>query len=322
MTITELAKEIIKKIKKSSRVYITGHKNLDLDALGAMTGMYLLAQKYKQQIYLIIDDKVNEESVNKALNNIKDELNIITSNEISLIDDKSLLIIVDTNKKHLLQNPDLLNRFKNMIIIDHHNEDENTIKVNDKYIFNEVSSTCEIITRIFEERNIVVDKKYTTLLLGGIVLDTNNFTVKTNKNTYRAAYYLTSNKADNNEVQYLLKQNFEQYIAREKMLSDVLIINKKYALSVGKKKDTYRREDLAKIADILLQFEEIEASFVVAQLDDNNIGISARSIKKVDVGNIMKRFNGGGNQSVAAATTNNTSLKEVSQELKDILKNM
>ena len=49
----------------------------------------------------------------------------------------------------------------------------------------EVSSTCEMITELVEYYDVEIEPYYATVLLSGIVLDTNNFTLKTNPETLR-----------------------------------------------------------------------------------------------------------------------------------------
>jgi len=321
MTVRETTNSIIKFIKNSATVYITGHKDLDLDALGAMVGVSLLANHYNKDSFLIIDELTHEAGVKKALDKLED-MKIVKTSDIKKVNKNDLLIITDTNKKFLLQNEKLLEMFNNVMVIDHHDEDENTIKSNCNLIFNNVSSTCELLTIVMKEKDLYPLDFYATLLLSGIVLDTNNFSLKTNYHTYEAAYYLTRHGADNNEVQYLLKQNLKKYVAREKMLYDIKIVSSKYAISVGGRRDKYRREDLAKIADTLLQFENIEASFVIAFLGKGKIGISARSMGNVDVSEIMSFLGGGGNKTVAATMIESNSITDIYKELTKILKNL
>jgi c-di-AMP phosphodiesterase-like protein len=151
--------------------------------------------------------------------------------------------------------------------------------------------------------------------LSGIVLDTCNFTVKTNSNTYQAAYYLTENKADPKKVQYYLKQDIKDYIVRQKVITEVKVMKDKYAVSVAPAKIKYKREELAKIADTLLQFNNIEASFVLGNRIDGGIGLSARSEGLVNVGNIAEMLGGGGDNHDAAAQIKDKTLTEVEEEL-------
>lgn len=311
---------IKKKIKKANQIYIIGHKFIDLDAYGAAIGMYYYIINLKKRSRIILDDTKLESSVKKVINMFSDKVDIVKSKNIDVVDDKDLLIIVDTNKQNLISNVKLLSKFNNIIIIDHHKVDENTIS-NDKtyqFIDTTASSTCEIITKQLILENISINKLISTALLSGIVLDTNNFTLRTNSDTYYCAYYLSRCGADSKMVQYILKQNINEYINIQKVITDVNVI-KNVAFSKGLQTQVYRREELAKIADTLLLFNNIEASFVVGKVS-GGIGISARSMGKIDVGTILNKFNGGGDIHEAAAIIEDSSLNKVYSDVVDSIK--
>ncbi len=309
--------KIIKKcFKKSSKVFIMGHKDVDLDAFGAAIGMCCYAFSKNRTSYIILDDKKLETSVKKVIEQYSKSLNIIKSKGIDeLLDDKSLLVIVDVNKKFLLQNSEVLEKFKNIIVIDHHGVGIDTINIPQAHLFidTSASSTCEIITGLFEYENYVLEPTVATTILAGIVLDTNNFIIKTDKETYHAAYYLAKCGADSRGVQYLLKQDIKEYVEMQKVITEVKVI-KKIAISKGLQTKVYRREDLAKIADTILLFNNIEASFVIGKID-NGVGISSRSMGNINVGQIMEEFGGGGDNHEAAAKITDRSLNEVFSEV-------
>ncbi|MEG1596683.1 MAG: DHH family phosphoesterase [Bacilli bacterium] len=322
MKILDKKRELKKTIKTSSNVFITGHLDLDLDALGSIIGVNYIVNRLKKKSLIILDDKKHEKGVNKVLLQIKDKYNFITSNKINdIIDEKSLLIIVDTNKEKLISK-NILGKFKNIIIIDHHDLTKESINNALLIVDDSTSSTCEMITELIINYNILLNSDIATLLLSGIVLDTSNFVIKTNALTYYCAAFLTNMGASPKKVQYLLKQDIKKYIERQKVITEVKIINKKIALTAGSNKEIYRREDLAKIADTLLLFEEIEGSFVIGKLDKKAIGISARSMGKVDVGKILKKFNGGGDTNNAAARIEESTISKVKQDLIKIIKNI
>ena len=309
--------KIIKKIfKKSSKVFVMGHKDIDLDAFGAAIGICCYAFSKNKPSYIILDDTKLETSVKKVIEQYGKDLNIFKSKNIDkLLDDKSLLVIVDVNKKSLLQNSDILEKFKNIIVLDHHGIGLDTINLSSAHLFIDASasSTCEIITGLFEFENYILDPMIATTILAGIVLDTNNFIIKTDKETYHAACYLANCGADSRNVQYLLKQDIKEYIEMQKVITEVKVI-KKIAVTKGLQTKVYRREDLAKIADTILLFNNIEASFVIGKID-NGIGISSRSMGNINVGQIMEEFGGGGDNHEAAAKIIDRSLNEVFSEI-------
>lgn len=322
MELLKYIKELNSAIDNASNIYIMAHRFLDLDAIGSSIGICEYAKSRGKRPVIIINDTRFEKGVKKVLEKVKKSYNIKRSTNIkNNINDNSLLIIVDTNKEYLLQDPSLFPLFKNKVVIDHHDPSKQSIKEGLVIIDQITSSTCEMLTDLLDKENIKLDSYIATVLLSGIVLDTNNYVIKTTKNTYRTSYVLAEQGAKPEEVQYMLKQDINNYVQRQKVITNVRQI-KNVAISNGKANITYRREDLAKIADTLLQFDKIEASFVVGKLEGNNVGISARSLGNINVGKILEKFNGGGDENEAGACVSNTTIKRVEEELISIIKSL
>lgn len=321
MKIADNYKKINDLISKSSSVFVTAHKGLDLDALGGCLGMYNYIIHRGKPTYVVVDDKYSEAAVSKVMKRLSSEISIINSAKaIKLKNESSLLIIVDTNKKYLLQNSNLADAFSNKLIIDHHGEGEGTIDdVKLMIIDSFASSTCEIITEFLKLNDFKIDSYLATILLSGIVLDTCNYVLKTSSNTFYYSYYLSTCGANNNQVQYLLKQDLKKYIKRQKMITNVKIINN-IAITKAVPNDVYRPEELAKTADTLLLFNNIEASFVIANVDKKTIGISARSLGNIKVGQVLGLLGGGGDNHEAASKIQGSSLSKVEKDLLNIIK--
>ncbi len=320
MEILNYVEKINEKIENASNIFIMGHKYIDLDAISSALGVYKYVTSKNKKASIIINDTSIEKGVKKVLSKVKSNYSIKKSKDVcNLINQDSLLIIVDTNREYLLQDKDFASYFENIIVIDHHDTTEQSMKKGLIIIDRDASSACEMITDLLENEHVNVDKDLATFLLSGIVIDTNNYVVKTTSNTYKTSYILTTWGANPIDVQYLLKQDVKEYVARQKVITNVKQINN-VALTRGITNIKYRREDLAKIVDTLLQFDKIEASFVVGVLDNGNIGISARSLGNINVGQILEKFNGGGDEHEAGASIENTSIKRVEKELKNIIK--
>lgn len=312
-----LEQEVQTVLQDASAVFIMGHADLDLDALGASLGMYHILQKYHPKI--IVDDVTHELGVAKILKKRSNDVDIVKSKEVvDLVDEKSVLFIVDTNKLSLTQNPKFAESVPTKIVIDHHDIGADTLQTKYSFIETQASSTCEMIALSLASKNQTIPEDISVMLLAGIVLDTNNFALKTTANTYFAAYYLAKCGAKNIDVQYLLKQDLEEYIERQHVITDVQVKNK-IAITTGDENIKYRREDLAKIADTLIMFNDIEASFVIANLKGNAVGISSRSIGNLNVGEILEKIGGGGDVHEAAAKLTNTTIEEVSIQLSKLI---
>lgn len=310
--------DLKKLIKKSNNIYIVGHNYIDLDAFGASLGISLVASKFKKKSFIIIDDNILEKSVDKAYFSVKERFNFIKSNTIDEKDYlKSLLIIVDTNKDYLVSID--YKKFSNVVIIDHHDMDKNTISSNLKLIDTKKSSTCEIISYLLQINKVKFSNTVSNIIFSGIVLDTNNFILKASCDTFKTATFLLSNGASTTSVQYLLKQDIKKFMNRQKMLANILFLKDNIAVVRGVKNEFYRREDLAKNAETLLLFEKVETSFVIGKLNETEVGISGRTLGNLNIGKIMKKLGGGGNPSEGAASLKNVEIKDVLDKLKDIL---
>lgn len=320
MKIIEERRQLNKRIRRAKVIFLMAHKDLDLDALGSCVGLSLILKQRKKKCYIIIDDKKHELGVEKILRELDGCIPIIKGEDIDEYiypnNKRNLLIVLDTNKTELVQNEDILKKIDEKIIIDHHDLGKTTIKNAFIIADNEVSSTCEMITELTEFYDVEIEPYYATVLLSGIVLDTNNFTLKTSAETYYAAYYLANLGASAKKVQYLLKQDVEEYTERQKLLTDIETINKKIAFTKASPYTIYRREDLAKVADTLLFFNNIEASFVIGKIGKETVGISARSLGNYNISKILEQLGGGGDDYNGAARFEKTTISKVEQELK------
>ncbi|MBR3049273.1 MAG: DHH family phosphoesterase [Bacilli bacterium] len=323
MAILKEKRKIFKAIRHAKTIFLMGHKDLDLDALGSCVGLELLLKKKKKDCYIVIDDKDHELGVEKVLRELEGCINVIKSENIDKVINpnlnKNLLIVLDTNKTDLVQSKDLLKKVDKKLVIDHHDLGKSTIK--DAIMINDTnsSSTCEMITKLIEHNDVDIDSYYATILLSGIVLDTNNFTLKTSKDTYYAAFYLASLGASAKKVQYLLKQDIEEYKERQKLMTSIDKIDKKIAFTKAGPNTIYRREDLAKVADTLLFFNDIEASFVIGKIGKNTVGLSARSLGNYDIIKILEKLGGGGDEIEGAARFENTTLSKVEKMIKEYI---
>ena len=319
--------ELVKKnIEEASQVIIVAHRNLDLDALGSSLGLYYLCKTIGKDTCLLIDDITHEDGVSKSLKEIKNQkINVKIKKWVDIkgkVDDKTLLLIVDTQIPSLIQNEEVLN-IKNKIIIDHHidgaNEKISTIY---EYIGSHQSSSVEIIVEVLKTLDIYIHPYVASIMLAGIFIDTNGFIRKTSHKTHESAAYLYECNANLNEVQYLLKQDVNKYNNMQKIISEAIIINNHFIIALGHEDQIYDKEDLAKISDTMLLFKNIEASFTIGKISEDKIGVSARSFAKIDVQKIMKKLKGGGHSTDAATQLSGETLATTFQKVKNIIEEL
>ena len=309
-------------IKEYDSFIIMGHQDPDLDSLGSSLGLCEIIESFNKKAYLFLDDKHLEEynsNINQAVKKMEKTVICVDERSYKKIEGKTLLIITDVHTQERLEYPKLIDKF-DVIVLDHHIKNKNYIKeAKFIYIDSNLSSMSELITYYSAYLNIDLDNVIATILLAGIEIDTNSFNLKTTNKTYEAASILMEMGADSIMKQELLKGTKDDYIRRASYIKSSFMINENMAMCVINK--ITESKTLAEVAEEMLNFEEIVASFALGKLDNETIGISARSLGEIDVSVIMKEMGGGGHSSNAATQIKQKTLKEVKQELINILEN-
>ena len=309
-------------IKEYDSFIVMGHKDPDLDSLGSCLGLCEIIESFGKKAYLFLDDKHLEEynsNINQAFEKMEKTIFCVDERSYKKIEGKILLIITDVHQKERLEYPKLCEIF-DTVILDHHIKNKNYIKDSKfMYIDSNLSSMSELITYYCAYLNLDLDNVISTILLAGIEIDTNSFNLKTTGKTYEAASILMEMGADSIMKQELLKGTKDDYIRRASYIKSSFMINENMAMCVINK--VIESKTLAEVAEEMLNFEDIKATFALGKLDNETIGISARSLGDIDVGNIMKELGGGGHSSNAATQIKNKTLKDVKQELIDLLEN-
>lgn len=314
-------------IQDSDQVFVMGHKNPDMDSIGASVGVRKMAQMNDVKGYVIINfDELNG-SVTRLMNEIESKSdfyeNFLTPEEAAgKMTEKSLLVIVDTHKPNLVIDAHLLKLAEKVVVIDHHRRSEDFIE-NPTLVYMEpyASSTAELVTELLEyqPKRAKINMLEATALLAGIIVDTKSFTLRTGARTFEAASYLRTNGADTVLVQRLLKEDVDTYIERSKIVQTVMFVKPGVAVAVGEESKVYDSVLIAQTADILLTMKDVSASFVIAHRADGKIGISARSLGEVNVQLIMERLGGGGHLTNAACQIDAKSIDGVKKHLEEAI---
>ena len=308
-------------IKESSNVMIMGHNNVDIDAIGSGLGMYRLSKTLGKEAYIVSEPK--GKSLGKFLEALEENEEykevILTEEEADdMLNENTLLIIVDTHKANYVEFPALLEKIEKRIVIDHHRKA--TEAITDVLLsFHEVyaSSAAELVTEIIQYA--ADDVKLTLLeaesLYGGIMVDTKDFTFKTGVRTFEAAAYLRKFGVDIIRVKKWFQADLESYNAIAEIVRNVEIANSTIAIAVyDNEQDENANLICAKAADELLTISDITASFVIGKMGEK-IFISGRSIGDINVQIILEKLGGGGHITLAGAQLEGLTLEEARDEL-------
>ena len=320
-----MANSLMELIAKSGDVYIMGHKNADMDAVGAALGVMCLCRKQGKKAYIVLDLENNaSERLIEEIRAVPEYEDVIISGQDALLrcDRNSILIVVDTNRPDQVECRPLLEAISKVSVIDHHRRAADYISpvvVN----FHEpyASSASELVTELLQyavEKGDVLPIE-SKGLLAGIFLDTKSFNVRSGERTFEAAAFLRRLGADTIEVKKLLQSDFQNTVARYRIIQSATVYRDEIAIVALD--HGVSRPMAAQAADELLNITGFQASFVLYPDDQHRVVISARSIGEANVQVILEALGGGGNAATAGAQLKDSTVAEALERLKESIDN-
>lgn len=228
-----------------------------------------------------------------------------------------MLVVVDTHKLNYVECPELIEKVKELVIIDHHRRSADFIE-NATLTFQEVyaSSAAELVAELIQyvEEKVELKTIEAESLYAGIMMDTKSFTYKTGVRTFEAAAYLRKCGVDIIRVKKWFQSDLESFNRIAEIVGKAEVVNDTIAISTYEEKSKDVTIVCAKAADELLTISEITASFVIGQLEDK-VCISGRSIGDINVQVILEKLGGGGHITLAGAQVEGMTIEETKQEL-------
>ncbi|RYL94156.1 DHH family phosphoesterase [Sporolactobacillus sp. THM19-2] len=312
---------------ESDQVMIMGHQAPDLDAIGSCIGLLKIAHANGRSAKIVMDRQKNVTGVARLLDEIKKHKNLWTSfisaeQAHAEVTRRTLVIVADTHRPSMVVDRTLLDDVHRVVVIDHHRRAEEFVK-DPVLVYMEpyASSTSELVTELLEYQSNErpLDVIEATAMLGGIAVDTKNFTLRTGFRTFDAASYLRAHGADTILVQKFLSDDLEQFNQRAALIHRTKIYRPKVAIVTGDQDKTYDQVLLAQTADTLLMLEGIRTSFVIGMREDGKVGISARSLGDMNVQIIMESLGGGGHLNTAATQLEHESVSSAEEKVKQAI---
>lgn len=316
-----ISNSIYELIQESDEVFIMGHQNEDFDSLGAAIGVSRMAKYLKKPVHIILSEF--NTGISKFTEALKakegySELFLPANKLINITAERPVLFVVDTHIPHLTASPELLDRIKDIVVIDHHRRSSNFIK-NTRLTYSETatSSTSELVTEllIYFSDDLTLPRMEATALYAGILVDTKNFAVQTGVRTFDAAAYLRRCGADPVSVRQMFRSDFETEQAKAKAKAQARLLPGGLIITMCREPLPNIQVIAAQVADSMLRIEDVRVSMVVFQLTPDVIGISARSTGTINVQVIMEQFGGGGHQNVAGAQIVNSDIDTVFEDV-------
>lgn len=318
-------------MEEATEIIVMGHQFPDMDAIGGCLGIRRIANMNQKKAWIVTNENQFSHDIHKLMDVIREQEDlredIITPEEaLEKLMPNTLVILVDVSRPVIAAAPEVLEQANKIVVIDHHRRSQdfpkNPVLV---YIEPYASSTGELITELFEYQNNYAESIQpieATAMLGGIIVDTRNFTLRTGSRTFDAASYLKSVGADTILIQRLLKENVETYLLRSHLLNSLILLDNNIGIVRGEEDNPYPTVVAAQTADMMLSMENIDASFVVTKREDGRIGISGRSLGNKNVQRVMEKMGGGGHLSNAATQLSNTTIEEAVIQLKEVISDL
>ncbi|EGL36940.1 DHH family phosphoesterase [Oribacterium sp. oral taxon 108] len=304
-------------IDSKDKVLIMGHKNADMDCLGASVGVYRMITALDKRAY-IVQNKVTSTILplkERFLNNpdYPNDMFIDGETAKALVDNNTMLVVVDCDRPSIIDEPDLLTMVKTKVVFDHHRQSSETIQgAVLSYCEPYASSASELIAEMMQyiREGIKAKPIEADCMYGGIVIDTREFTNQTGVRTFEAAAYLRRCGADIIRIRKTFREDFIDYQAKADTISKADIYREYYAISTLERTGTESPTVLcAKAANELLNIRGIKASIVLTKVEDT-VFISARSIDELNVQVLMEKLGGGGHRTVAGAQMKGFTIEE------------
>lgn len=313
--------------KDADRVFVVGHQRPDMDSVGSGIGVVKIARLHGVKANFVLDTNKTNYDVGRLVTRMQhakedNDIFIDPTEALEEATDKSLLVMVDHSKYSITYSQDLYDSLKNrIIVIDHHRRGEefpeNPMLT---YVEPYASSACELVTEMIEYQQPANGKRVltnleATAMLAGIVVDSKEFSLRTGTRTFDAASYLRSIGASSAVVSELLKEDIDSFLEKTHLIATLKMVRPGMAVLVGPNDKIIDPIVTAQAADTALDLKNVEASFAITRRSQDTIGISARSMGKINVQIIMEKLGGGGHLSNAATQIKNVTVEEAENRL-------
>ena len=315
-------------VETRDRVVIMGHSIGDIDSFGSAIGVYRIAKTLGKKAQIVINDVTS--SIRPMMERFQDnadyeeDMFISGSKAQEIVDDQTLLVVVDVNRPAITECKELLELTKTIVILDHHRQTGEAIDAVLSYIEPYASSACEMVAEILQYigEGLKLKPLEADAMYAGIMIDTNNFLTKTGVRTFEAAAYLRRNGADVTRIRKLFRTNYVEYQAKAQAVSSAELFMDYYVFAISESDGLDSPTVVAaQTANELLNIDNTKASFVFTEFN-GRIHISARSIDELNVQVVMEKIGGGGHMSVAGAQLSDCTVFEAMEKVKDVLRDM
>lgn len=316
-------------VETKDRLLIMGHQMSDIDSFGAAIGIYRIAVALNKKAHIVINQVTSsvQPMMDRFLDNPEypEDLFLKGPQAAELVDNNTMLVVVDVNRPSITDAPELLKMVKTIVVLDHHRQSSEVItNAVLSYVEPYASSTCEMVAEVLQyiADGIRIKSAEADTMYAGIVIDTNNFTNQTGVRTFEAAAYLRRSGADVTRVRKLFRDDMADYKAKAYTITSAEVYRDSFSIGVCPAEGLHSPTIVgAQAANELLEIKGIKASVVLTEYQ-NTIYVSARSIDEVNVQVMMEQLGGGGHRTIAGAQLKDGTVEDAKRRVKEVIDQM
>lgn len=316
-------------VETKDRLLIMGHQMSDIDSFGAAIGIYRIAVALNKKAHIVINQVTSsvQPMMDRFLDNPEypEDLFLKGPQAAELVDNNTMLVVVDVNRPSITDAPELLKMVKTIVVLDHHRQSSEVItNAVLSYVEPYASSTCEMVAEVLQyiADGIRIKPAEADTMYAGIVIDTNNFTNQTGVRTFEAAAYLRRSGADVTRVRKLFRDDMADYKAKAYTITSAEVYRDSFSIGVCPAEGLHSPTIVgAQAANELLEIKGIKASVVLTEYQ-NIIYVSARSIDEVNVQVMMEQLGGGGHRTIAGAQLKDGNIEDAKRRVKEVIDQM
>ena len=316
-------------VETKDSLLIMGHQMSDIDSFGAAIGIYRIAVALNKKAHIVINQVTSsvQPMMDRFLDNPEypEDLFLKGPQAAELVDNNTMLVVVDVNRPSITDAPELLKMVKTIVVLDHHRQSSEVItNAVLSYVEPYASSTCEMVAEVLQyiADGIRIKPAEADTMYAGIVIDTNNFTNQTGVRTFEAAAYLRRSGADVTRVRKLFRDDMADYKAKAYTITSAEVYRDSFSIGVCPAEGLHSPTIVgAQAANELLEIKGIKASVVLTEYQ-NTIYVSASSIDEVNVQVMMEQLGGGGHRTIAGAQLKDGTIEDAQRRVKEVIDQM
>lgn len=296
--------EILAEINKANKILTNCHRGPDSDSVGSALALSKVLEGLGKEVTIICPSEIPE------------DLNFLGTEKIKQVDFSEfdfpgydLFLTLDSSTYSMVAGiKEIIKPDIPIIVIDHHFSNEGFGNVN--LVDGKMTSTGELLFRIFSDWGVILDKDTAQCLLTGIIGDTGSFQYQNvGAETLKSAAKLIDLGADKDEIIKNIYRNidFKELKFWGKFIENMEIDNEFEFVWVAIPYSVYKeygepysvKEDVANLFFPIVK--NTNFGMVMVEIEEKLLSISLRARSDFDVSRIAEKIGGGGHKASAGA---------------------